>query len=83
MQWKLSVKIGDLHDQYEKGELTLNEVATQFAARLVSKCSKDEYILDLAEELREVYDVAEYDEVLGRIYDYADRQRIWIDPGIY
>lgn len=80
--WKTTVKIGDLHNSFEDGNLTIKEVGKEVADRLKRNNYADDCDLQDIIELLETedYDVEGYDYILRMLYDYGDLyHRIWVD----
>lgn len=85
--WKYKVRLRDLHERYESGELTVREVGVELAARLRASGAwhdddrgwRDE-LRHIAEELREeVEDVQDYDRILNDLYDLGDAgHMLWV-----
>ena len=87
--WKSKVALSDLHQQYEAGELAVQEVAAKLVERLkLNKYASE--IEDLIEELERVATTTEedfegelqgdYDCILEELYDFGDNDhRIWFE----
>lgn len=83
--WKHQIELGDLHNKHEKGELTIQEVGKQLGNRLEKLRLKyypedwhlEEYVWWLHDD---VNDVNDYDNILAEIYDWADDNRVWLNP---
>jgi hypothetical protein len=87
--WKYNIRIGDLHGDYENGDKTIQEVAGVLAKRLRKSVKENDIgmgLLDCIENLEGLAEDPEadadaYDDVLGELYYYADRDHlIWLNP---
>ncbi|THF74368.1 hypothetical protein [Cohnella fermenti] len=73
--WRHQVSIG-IDDLLEDSRTTVNEKGRILAERLNREaCFRSFMHVD---RFRSAQDAEELDEVLEQMYDYADRQRIWI-----
>lgn len=99
--WKLKLRVGEDRRAYEEGEITLAELCQRFAnkiehkAKYVREFMKDEDLADEAEDIAHdfkamVETVAEFDDALARLYDWADTtldssvwprvKMCWVEP---
>lgn len=80
--WKTNIPIGDLHEEFENGLKTVQEVGKELAARLrKSPHAQDDRIIDLVDQLEALDDVEDYDYLLQELYDFGDQDhRIFFDP---
>ncbi len=80
--WKHTLNIADIHDKYEEDE-DIESCAKAIAKRieqLPPSISNDLIIKAIVDEFRRVQTVAQYDYVLGRLYDWGDLgHRLWIN----
>lgn len=78
--------IGDLHGAHERDEMTIHEVAGKLAARLRHSYPDPDWdLLDVIEEFEAFAadgdgDALDYDCILEQLYDWADANRLWLDP---
>lgn len=77
--WKTTVRLGDLHESYETGDMKITAVAKALAARLrKNRFAKD--LEDVIARLVKVRSVRAYDSCLKTLYDFGDTgHRIWLD----
>jgi hypothetical protein len=80
-KWKAKVYIGDLHAQYQDGEISPNDLSLAVAARLRKTRYEPEFVeMLLLDEFEAVETIDEYDECLAVLYDFADaNHRLWVD----
>lgn len=77
--WKTTLRIGDLHEAHQGGEMTIRDVAKQVADRL-EKNRYSESLTSLISRLKKVRSVKAYDSCLEALYNFADAgHRIWVD----
>lgn len=77
--WKTKIELRDLHEAFEKGEMTVKEVGKALADRVQKNRYAGE-LEDIIYELRVVDDVDDYDWCLEQLYDFGDYDhRIWIN----
>lgn len=77
--WKTTVRIGDLHESHQSGDMTISAVAKALATRL----RKNRFAKDLEAviaRLGKVRSANAYDSCLKTLYDFGDHgHRIWLD----
>jgi hypothetical protein len=91
-QWKARVNIGDLHQSYQDGNLSVSDLALSVHQRLASHSyyQNDElyeyqeitdWFEDVAEDAQNgKADINDYDSVLRELYDWGDDEnRLWVD----
>jgi hypothetical protein len=73
---KTKVKLDDLHDKFENGEISITEVAKQLAERLKTSphYRDDNRLAELAFYLENIEEVDEYDSVLDDLYNFGDEE---------
>lgn len=87
MSWSHNVKIGTIWQALENEDITVNESAKLIASKLrtlVPRVDNDGYVAIELEELcddlvADAHDAESFDDVWERVYDWADRNRVWID----
>ncbi|GAA6622840.1 hypothetical protein [Scytonema sp. NUACC26] len=80
-EWKYTVELGDLHRQYNNGEICITEVAYKLSERLESLLEyfPDDWNLnDMIDFFAEIENVTEYDDWLECLYNWADKNNVWI-----
>ena len=83
--WTATLEVADLFRAYEDAEESHEAffaVRDGLAERIRAASFYDEEdyeLVDLVEELGDVGDASWFDDVFGRIYDWADDHRIWIE----
>lgn len=80
--WKFRLRVGTDRAVFERGEITIQDLAHRFAVKVKTKAQfirdvmKDEDLaeeaFDISDEFETVESVAEFDDVLARLYDWAD-----------
>ena len=86
-QWNYKLDVKEPWRQRQEGEITIQQLAATVAKRLVKVDFHDEDInfdrddfvdelLGLSETLSATAD--DFDDVLARLYDFADEHRLWI-----
>lgn len=81
--WTHRLELKDLHDKYEKKEIQPDDLGKEVAKRLrtlieLNRPPIDETLLDEAEEIALEFesmsdnDIDEYDNIINRLYDWAD-----------
>lgn len=83
--WIASVELGDLYRKYEAGEMTIQEVAKTFAKRLVEVRNGNPELKRIIRRFQrlgksENATPAQWDRILSDLYDWADVNRLWINP---
>jgi hypothetical protein len=77
-RWDYIVKVGDLVEAYQAGELTFEETRDGFVERLRASGIKSESFTDIVDQLADADDMDEADIVLDALYDWADYdKRLW------
>lgn len=88
-QWNYKLDMKEPWRQRQEGEITIQQLAATFAKRLAKVDFKDEIgdvnfdrdnFVDEFEGLSEdtTASTDDFDDVLARIYDFADEHRLWI-----
>jgi hypothetical protein len=86
-QWNYKLDVKEPWRQRQEGEITIQQLAATVAKRLVKVDFRDEDInfdrddfvdelLGLSEDTSATAD--DFDDVLARLYDFADEHRLWI-----
>ena len=86
--WKKTIDISDLMDQYYNNEISIKDLTSEMVIRLKKLPYNDDVIFnDIVFELDNFepssdYEEAEdeFNEILQRLYDWADiKHRLWIN----
>lgn len=80
--WKNTIRIGDLHEDYQAGNLSIQKVGVELARRLKVKRIEDAWgeLEEIIERFESVDDVEDYDNVLRDLYDFGDSGHLlWVD----
>lgn len=79
-QWSIRVELGDVfHDD----DMPWAEKRSRICARIeaaTSRCMPDWDLEEIIEEIHASQNPDEFDLVWDRFYDWADRNRVWVDP---
>jgi hypothetical protein len=77
--WHYTLKLGDIfHDDAMPFEQKRDEIVRRIKA--TTFWNPDNFELsDVMEGLEQADDVPEFDEAWADFYDYADRERIWVE----
>jgi hypothetical protein len=83
--WHIQITgVHTLQEKHRAGDITLKELkdgVVDIIQKAVGYVEGDDLELDEAlDNIKDATDVADYDEAKDELYDWADRERVWIDP---
>lgn len=89
--WKYTINLKDTWGKAQEGEGSVNEVVTSFLSQvkdvqerlpydsqIATAVDQLEYMLEEAVQAEEDIDGDDFDEVWCDVYDWADRNKVWL-----
>jgi hypothetical protein len=80
-KWEYTIEVSDLYDSYISEECSLADFVAALKNR-IEEIVPEEICAEIEDDLTDltfVEDDDEYDDVMDRIYDWANIHKIWIE----